>query len=477
MTGCEFRYTLSMASEYFLISDLHLGGDAAIDECDFEEELLGFLRSLEEYAQTREKPAEVQQAVTPETDELELIIVGDAFGFWELTEKEGTDKLPHIISRHTEIFEQLRRTGEKLRITIMAGNHDHDLVCYPEFRYLLAEYNMQLESRYAVTRRCAGRDIWIEHGNQHDEYNRIERWGDPHAKPPGYFITERLVSSANRKSRLGKEDWLRDLESVSPSENVPNWMLSNYFYREMHPLIRNILVPFLLLTGISLLILIGSLLEEFGLIPTAFFRDEIMYRPPVFGAAFRYFVTINLAAVFVVALVAIPASVIIRDFRRTLERYELRFTAKKGEEKDRRYLTAARRVFAEHPEVAVFVYGHTHVGSLSRVDGRLVVNTGTWLKRLHRIRSKLTLLPDVYYPSFRIGYYHIHSETDATGDENIVVKHRAIPKTAPNDLSWVQRLICFGKDKIGAPPIPDRTVISSHPEKKRKSMRRRKRHS
>jgi len=458
---CEHGCDLTMATEYFLISDLHLGGDAAIDECDFEEELLGFLRSLEEYA-TMQK-----------TDEIELIVVGDAFGFWELTEKDGTDKLPHIISRHTQIFEQFRSTGDKVRITIMAGNHDHDLVCHPEFRYLLAEYNMQLESRYAVTRHCAGREIWIEHGNQHDDYNRIERWGDPHAKPPGYFITERLVGSANRKSRLGKEDWLRDLESVSPSENVPNWMLSNYFYREMHPLLRNILVPFLLLTGISLLILIGSLLEEFGLIPTAFFRNELMYRPPVFGVAFRYFVTINLAAVFVVALVAGPVSVIIRDFRRTLERYELRFTAKKGEEKDLRYLSAARRVFAEHSEVAVFVYGHTHVGSISWLDGRLVVNTGTWLKRLHRIRSKFTLLPDVYYPSFRIGYFHIHAETDGASNENIVVEHRSIPKPAPNDLSWVQRLICFGKDKIGAPPIPSKSVIKTHPESETKSRARR----
>ncbi len=465
-----------MATEYFFISDLHIGGDAAIDECDFEEELLGFLRTLEEYAATRDGSSDAHHDVTTDIDEIELIIVGDAFGFWELTEKDGVEKLPHIISRHTHIFEQLRRTGEKVRITVMAGNHDHDLVCHTEFRYLLAEYNMQLESSYAVTRRCAGREIWIEHGNQHDEYNRIERWGDPHAKPPGYFITERLVGAANRKSRLGREDWLRDLESVSPSENVPNWMLSNYFYREMHPLLRNILVPFLLFTGISLLILIGSLLEEFGLIPTAFFLDEIMYRPPVFGAAFRYFVTINLAAVFVVALVSIPASVLIRDFRRTLERYELRFTAKKGEEKDRRYLDAARRVFTEHPEVAVFVYGHTHVGSLSEIDGRLVVNTGTWLKRLHRIRSKLTLLPDVYYPSFRIGYFHIHAEPDATGTERIVVGHRSIPKTALNDLGWVQRFICFGKDKIGAPPIPDRRVVSDQPQTQRRSRSRRNRH-
>ena len=429
-----------MAREYILMSDFHLGGDAALDECDFEHELIGVLQELAEKGK--------------QGRDLELIIVGDTFGFWELTEQEGPEMLTHVISRHRELFQQFYETGRHIRITITPGNHDHDLACYPEFKPMLAEYNIMLEPEYAITRDCAGRKIWLEHGNQHDQHNRIERFGDPHAKPLGYFITERLVSAAGAKSRLGRNDWLRDIESVSPSENVPNWLLSNYFYREMNPLLRWLLVPFLLLTGVSLIVMVGTQLEALNVIPTRFFGNGLMYRPPLFGLVFRYFVVVNMTALFVALLVAIPVSILIRDFRRTLDRYELRFTRKQLRAKVARYLTAAREVFSRHPEVALFVYGHTHQTSLTEIDGRVVINTGTWLKRLKRIGSRLTLLPDVYYPSFRIGYFHVFEQ-----DARIVVEYHGIPKTAPMHLTPVERLIAFGKSKVGA-HVPKRFEIT-----------------
>ena len=89
--------------EYYFISDLHIGGDAELDICDFELELIGFLKELEE----KEKNTE-------------LIIVGDVFGFWELTGVEGVKKLETIVGNHRELFDQFRKTGEK--ITIAARN-------------------------------------------------------------------------------------------------------------------------------------------------------------------------------------------------------------------------------------------------------------------------------------------------------------------------------------------------------------------
>jgi len=49
----------------------------------------------------------------------------------------------------------------------------------------------------------------------------------------------------------------------------------------------------------------------------------------------------------------------------------------------------------------VYVYGHTHRPAATEVDGRLVVNTGTWLKRLHRVDPLLGILPPVYYASYQ----------------------------------------------------------------------------
>ncbi len=85
--------------------------------CDFEDELVEFLDDL-----------------AAKTDEdIELVIVGDAFGLWEFTKVDGEDKLDVLIGQFPRIFETFRRTGEAIRITLLAGNHDYELACYPAF--------------------------------------------------------------------------------------------------------------------------------------------------------------------------------------------------------------------------------------------------------------------------------------------------------------------------------------------------------
>ena len=57
-----------MAKKYYLVSDLHMGGDGQLQHCDYTAEFIAFLKGLEK-----------------EDPETELLIVGDTFGFWELT--------------------------------------------------------------------------------------------------------------------------------------------------------------------------------------------------------------------------------------------------------------------------------------------------------------------------------------------------------------------------------------------------------
>jgi UDP-2,3-diacylglucosamine pyrophosphatase LpxH len=64
-----------VATEYFFVSDLHIGGDEQLKILDFEEEFIEFLKSLE----GRES-------------DTELVIIGDAFGLWEFTTAEGVEK-------------------------------------------------------------------------------------------------------------------------------------------------------------------------------------------------------------------------------------------------------------------------------------------------------------------------------------------------------------------------------------------------
>ena len=186
-----------MATTYYLISDLHIGGDGGLARCEFESELIGFLAEIAAGA----KPAE-------------LIIVGDAFGFWELTDREGVSKLEVIAAAHPALFRQLRETGERVTITLLPGNHDYDLACVPEYRAELARYNIRLEPVVHITRVIAGHTVWIEHGNQYDDFHRFPDFGNRYGLPLGYFITRSVVAAAARSAERTNAKWLDDVQSV-----------------------------------------------------------------------------------------------------------------------------------------------------------------------------------------------------------------------------------------------------------------------
>jgi len=123
-----------MPTEYYFISDMHIGGDGELRNCDFEVELIDFLKEVEQ------------------KQDVELVINGDAFGLWEFTTLEGTQKLETLIEQQSRLFEQLKKTGEKVPITIMPGNHDYELACYPEYVDRLKEYNLDLVQDVSITR-------------------------------------------------------------------------------------------------------------------------------------------------------------------------------------------------------------------------------------------------------------------------------------------------------------------------------------
>ena len=100
--------------------------------------------------------------------------------------------------------------------------------------------------------------------------------------------------------------------------------------------------------------------------------------------------------------------------RKTLERYHVFKPRTPAKEADAPYLEAAREVFEHDPDVAVFLYGHTHIASLKEVDGRVVINTGTWLKLPKKVPVLFGHLPPVYRPLFRLNYFKIAG--DGRGD-------------------------------------------------------------
>ncbi|QGA82503.1 metallophosphoesterase [Halomicrobium sp. LC1Hm] len=424
---------------YYVISDLHIGGDEQLEEVDFLDELLAFLQRLER------------------TDEnASLVINGDAFGLWEFTTVEGMAKFDVLESTYPELFAQLRATGDQIPITLVPGNHDHELAAYDAYVERFAEYNVDLVQSQSITRPVGDHAIHFEHGHQQDPNNHIDNWGDPHVTPLGYYYNTLVTSRAGQLSNRGKYNWLKDVQAVTPTERVPVWMLSKYFYREMNPVLRYALIPFLLLFNVSavLAVLAGLDLLNIWSLPvnaTTTFLGQF----GTIGTAVWFLLAINTAVAGVLLLVAIPLSLLRRDIRKTIDRFGV-FETGLTVDAEAPYAAAARTVFDEQPATTIFCYGHTHRPSVQSVDGGLVVNTGTWLKRLHRRDGVIGLLPPVFYPSYQLCAVRI-----APTEDGVAVEYEQIekPTPSPDELTLTERLLTLGRTPDV--DLPDRTVVGA----------------
>jgi UDP-2,3-diacylglucosamine pyrophosphatase LpxH len=428
-----------MQKEFYFVSDLHLGGDGSLMTCDFTNEFVGFLQKL-----------------ARKDKETELIIAGDTFGFWELTTIEGAAQFDEIVRFHTEIFEQLKLTGERIQITMMVGNHDYDLACYPEFVEKLAAYNIALDTSLHLIREINNRKIWIEHGQQIDPYNAATEYGNINAQPPGYFITKTLVSGASKYSVFGASDWLKDIRSVDVRQ-IPDWLVSNYFYNEMNIFLRWLLIPFLLLLTVTAIALGAQFLKYVGVFDVNILLDNpFVSWLGLFGNIVSWIITASMLVWFFVFAVSVPLYFIYRDIRRTLFRMQLfpLFKSAPTDEATNIYLNRARAVFAENPEICAYIFGHTHDAFLIEENGRAIINTGTWLKILRRVSVRFGLLPGVYYPTFRLNYFKIYSE-----NEKVIIKYAEIPKRLKEKLTLLQRFLIIGRRPETEKPIRGRTVL------------------
>jgi hypothetical protein len=337
---------------------------------------------------------------------------------------------------------------------MMVGNHDYDLACNSDFAAKLRQYNIHLDANLVLTRTIGDKKIWIEHGQQRDEFNAFPDYGNPYALPVGYFITQTFVSGASRHSDFGRGNWLKDIRSVATMQ-IPDWVLSNYFYREMSVVLRWVLLPFLLLAGVTMVAIAGELLRVLRIFDyNILFHNPVMSRLGIIDNILQVVIAIN--SIFLVVF-GIPAALVQRDLMRTLKRFQLLTSYGKTPnlDSDEPYLKAAREVFKSDEKVVVFIFGHTHSAFLRRVGppGRVVLNTGTWLKLLHRVPVYFGLLPAVYYPSFRLSYFSIETENN-----HLVISYVAAPKIPERELTWLQRLVTLGM----APQqltIPPRTIV------------------
>jgi hypothetical protein len=150
--------------------------------------------------------------------------------------------------------------------------------------------------------------------------NAFPDYGDPYALPVGYLITESFVSGASQHSDFGRGNWLKDIRSVGTMQ-IPDWILSNYFYREMSTVLRWVLLPFLLLFGVTIVAIAGEILRVTGIFDyNILFHNPLMSRLGIINNVLQIVIAIN--SIFLV-LFGIPALLVQRDLLRTLRRFRL----------------------------------------------------------------------------------------------------------------------------------------------------------
>lgn len=426
--------------QYYVISDLHIGGDEQLEEIEFLDELLAFLNTLET------------------TDEsVELLINGDAFGLWEFTGMVGIEKFDHLVQTYPTLFEQFRATGSQIPITLLPGNHDHDLAAYDAFVDRFAEYNITLVQDQSITRTVNEHTIHFEHGHQRDPNNQIEDWGNKHAKPLGYYYNTHVTSRAGKLSDRGRYNWLKDVQAVTPTERMPVWLLSKYFYREMNPILRYALVPFLLLFHISALVAILAGLDLAGVWNMPVEQTEAyLGQFGLAGTAVWFWLTVNVIIAGLLILIGIPLYFIRRDIYKTIDRFGI-FETDITVDPSAPYKKAAEEIFQRNDGISIFCFGHTHRPAIHSVNGGVLVNTGTWLKRLHRRDGIIGVLPPVFYPSYQLCAVHIGHVDEGVKIEYVPIEK---PSPSPEELTFTERLLTVGR--APDPNLPDPIIVTEN---------------
>jgi hypothetical protein len=127
-----------------------------------------------------------------------------------------------------------------------------------------------------------------------------------------------------------------------------------------------------------------------------------------------------------------------RDAMKTLRRWGYEDLDVVLKQRERRIAERAAQALDEH-DARLYLFGHTHAEALQSLGGgRYLCNTGTWMKRMQRVKSRFHL-PPVYVPGFRLTYALLRCEGTL-----LRVEIRARRKTAPTGLSWLERFSLLG---------------------------------
>lgn len=424
-----------------VISDLHIGGDELIEDFSCETELIHFLDYLDINFKS-----------------IELIILGDFFDLWKVQEHEE-DQVSYIIKRWQKLFNKFKEFGKKHDIVILAGNHDHDLVYNKQYKKDLAEYNMTAISDQFFVREFHANNKKVilagEHGSQIDPNCSFDTWDLETNSSMAFHVNRnfvfKIMKMGNEKDR---PEWVKDTDNME-IDVIPFWFLSKYFYNELGPILKGILIPMLILFGFALPYFIFDIATDFYrpnfLVPLLnVFDTNIYFKILIF---ILYFDMVLVVVFFFFALLR-------KDFQRKLHKYGFHDISETLYIKHQTYMTRAKEFLKNdknllNKDIDVFVNGHTHQSGFydDIAENKVYADTGSWKQLMKRIDTRFRF-PSVYYPYYKLTYLICDPV-----EKGVLVELKQWPKEFKPKLTILEK-IAIKKGKNFPKPVRENKVLN-----------------
>jgi len=382
-----------------VLSDLHMGNGDRLDDFEADAELIAFIHS---YA----------LGVEP----TELILAGDTFEFlqvrlpslgdYEWSGEAAEQRLRAILSAHAQVMAALRdfvaRPGNQL--TLLIGNHDFELHYAPAKELLYDALGLDHgDARLRFGLSYEGGGLYLEHGNQFDDWNRFVHF-EGISEPFEVVRGTRVVKDVINPMEDDPLDVAPMVDNVKPTSAFLWYLLS--LPRLRQPVVRRFVVR-----GLLLMFRTVALPRAYRRRPVLEVREELLGAPGTtierelaLQAAYELDPELREAAAANYGGVtpevrlrrrSAGAAALAQSFARRLARDHERSEAALAqiEQEARRQLRREIREFKgallrgmariaagpAHGHNALFVCGHTHLAEVVELNERQTyINTGSW---------------------------------------------------------------------------------------------------
>jgi UDP-2,3-diacylglucosamine pyrophosphatase LpxH len=380
-----------------VVSDLHLGSGDRLDDFDADAELVAFVRS---YAM-RGEPTE-------------LILAGDTFEFlqvrlpslgdYEWSGAAAEQRLRAIVSAHAQVVAALRDfvAMPANQLTLLIGNHDFELH-YAAAKALVRDaLDLDPEdTRLRFGLSYEGGGIYLEHGNQFDDWNRFVHF-EGISEPFEVVRGTRVVKDVINPMEDDPLEVATMVDNVKPTSAFLWYMLS--LPRLRQPAVRRYVIR-----GLLRMFRTVALPRAYHCRPVLEVREELLGAPGqtierelALRAVYELDMDLREAAAAnhggVTPEVKIRkrrvapvnvAQAFARRFIRGREEEALAQIEREAKRQLRREIRefkgallrgmARTAVSADHGHNTLFVCGHTHLAEVVELNNRqLYINTGTW---------------------------------------------------------------------------------------------------